>query len=102
MVACQCMNARAGIKEWKKSELKYMDSKIKCRDTVNQVFIAEGCTKELHGAGEIKSKIMTIEPAVMTSFHPSETFLSNNSIIKSINCHQGDILIVGWKQLSSV
>jgi hypothetical protein len=86
----------------KKTELKYMDSKIKCRDTVNQVFIAEGGTKELHGAGEIKSKIMTIEPVVLTSFHPSETFLSNNSIVKSNNCHQGDILIVGWKQLSSV
>lgn len=88
---CQCMNARAGIVHGKQSELKYMDSKIKCRDSVNQFFIAKGGTKELH------STIMTNGPVVSTSFHPSWKFLSNNSIEKSNNCHQDDILIVGWK-----
>jgi hypothetical protein len=103
-VACQCINARGAIAHGRKIECSpYAEDlgAIKCKTTVENAFNAVGGAKKIHGVDEIKREVMMNGPIVSISFRPSEIFLSSNSIGSSDHCHQGDILIVGWKQLST-
>jgi len=102
-VAYQCINARGGIAHGIKTELHFGNNQIaKCPSTsVGQVFSSFGGTKQMHDIDEIKDELMKNGPVVSTSFCPTDAFLSTNSIGKSDNSIQSDILIVGWKQLAS-
>jgi len=104
VVAYQCINARGAIAHGKKTQSKFSNeqvSEFKSEKDVKQTFANYGGAKELNFADEIKAELMKNGPVVSTSFQPSDIFLSNHAIGQSDHCHQGDILIVGWKQLSS-
>ena len=104
VVAYQCINARGAIAHGKKIELQFRNDQIaKCPSTsVEQVFSSSfGGTKQMHEIDEIKDELMKNGPVVSTSFCPTDAFLSTNTIGKSHNLHQNDILIVGWKQLAA-
>mmetsp|Transcript_23036 Transcript_23036/g.49873 ORF Transcript_23036/g.49873 Transcript_23036/m.49873 type:complete len:371 (+) Transcript_23036:26-1138(+) len=103
-VAYQCINARGAIAHGRKIEYSFDNEDSETRNpakSVEWVFSSFGGAKELCGATEIKEEILKNGPVVSTTFCPSDTFLSNHAIGKSIHCHQSGILVVGWKQLSS-
>eukprot|EP00485_Elphidium_margaritaceum_P020152 CAMPEP_0202725438 /NCGR_PEP_ID=MMETSP1385-20130828/181982_1 /ASSEMBLY_ACC=CAM_ASM_000861 /TAXON_ID=933848 /ORGANISM="Elphidium margaritaceum" /LENGTH=369 /DNA_ID=CAMNT_0049391507 /DNA_START=46 /DNA_END=1155 /DNA_ORIENTATION=+ len=106
MVALQCINARGAIAHGRRPELAFFTSKAKSTtvahtDLVFKVFKHHGGVKELTSIEEIKEEIMKNGPVVSTSFRPSMAFLNNNVIARSQCGCQKDILIVGWKQISS-
>mmetsp|Transcript_5521 Transcript_5521/g.13841 ORF Transcript_5521/g.13841 Transcript_5521/m.13841 type:complete len:274 (+) Transcript_5521:28-849(+) len=105
-VAYQCLNARGAIAHGQKIERKFNQTSVchadvEAHKSVEQMFSLRGGAKELSGINEIKEELRNNGPVVSTSFRPSEMFLSSNTISKSDHGHQSDILIVGWRQLSS-
>jgi hypothetical protein len=106
-VAYQCINARGAIAHGRKPELTYSNDNVNELSNVRKVrrvtgvFDGFGGTKELSEVEAIKEEIMNRGPVVSTSFCPSDAFLNNNGIGSSRYCHQIDILIVGWKQLTT-
>jgi hypothetical protein len=102
-VGYQCINARGAIAHGKTPELIYDNDctdPLSNEESVRDAFFTYG-VKELQGVDEIKEEIMNRGPVVSTSFCPSDAFLSKSIIGKSRSCHQSDIIIIGWKQLST-
>lgn len=106
-VAYQCINARGAIAHGKEIELMFDNDHVsdaQLTKSVDQIFSytsSFGGAKELRGVDEIKEELMKCGPVVSTSFCPTYTFLSNNTVGQNNQCYQKDILIVGWQQLSS-
>jgi hypothetical protein len=109
-VAYQCINARGAIAHGKKPQLAYNNDAVNKLSNVRNavrgvtfVFSNDGFggSKELSDVKKIKEEIMNRGPVVSTSFCPSDAFLNSNTIGRSCHRHQSDILIVGWKQLTT-
>ncbi|KAL9178972.1 hypothetical protein ACHAXT_011945 [Thalassiosira profunda] len=96
VVAYQCINARGAIAHGKRIELEHK-AKITDIDTsVELTFNTYGSgSKCLSHPEDIKEELMKNGPVVSTSFGPTDAFQRSNGF------RQKDVLIIGWKQLSS-
>eukprot|EP00956_Cyclotella_meneghiniana_P012703 scaffold18066_cov42-Cyclotella_meneghiniana.AAC.1 len=98
-VAYQCINSRGAIVHGKRIENKFNNFCVRAKlGNAEAIFAIFGGVKRLEGVDAIKKELMNSGPVVSTSFTPNAFFLRENTIGKSEQCWQSDILIVGWQQ----